>query len=301
VTVPSFSLEPEVEALIQEIARDPRSSFLKVPRPVQPRDLAGTWERFSSVSAGWTSAERHLLDAHREEVAYWMRTKVLVEVLELPGERDRVATDSVPSKDELRLRSAELLLRDAEDSGLASHLQRGASDAPWSPNDLYALARVSVQLAPTDHSWLRLSLTLHHVHHFGTAVQVLGRRLSSVGSDLMRTCFLCGMGAAYHAAGNHVAARDAYSAAASVGPRGFLTVSNALAEYLILGDTAGAARSLEQIDELAGEADTELERVIRLVKQSPALRANQETVRGTARKLETTTGPHSLKLLHAYL
>jgi hypothetical protein len=61
--------DPEVETILREVASDPRSSLLKVPRPAH---LKGLFERYTNVgpqTAGFTTLERHLLQVHRSEVA----------------------------------------------------------------------------------------------------------------------------------------------------------------------------------------------------------------------------------------
>ena len=66
MTSTSGAVNPEIQALLEEIARDPRSHLLRVPRlhlplafepPVRPGE------------AFLTKAERHLLKSHRDEVA----------------------------------------------------------------------------------------------------------------------------------------------------------------------------------------------------------------------------------------
>lgn len=78
------ALEPELEALLREIARDPRSSLLRFPRPARPLDLARTWEAASRTSPGLTPAERHLLEVHRAETAQFLLDRWLHEVTARP-------------------------------------------------------------------------------------------------------------------------------------------------------------------------------------------------------------------------
>src|SRR6187402_2481425 len=72
-----FTLDPEVEHILQEVARDPRSSLLRVERP---KIMRGLFEREPSVgvaTAGLTSAERHLVQTRRAETAYALRVMCL--------------------------------------------------------------------------------------------------------------------------------------------------------------------------------------------------------------------------------
>jgi hypothetical protein len=66
----AYQLHPEVRELLQEMGRDPASRLFRIPRckalAVSPMaDVPSA----SAGTAGWTPAERHLLVAHRDEVA----------------------------------------------------------------------------------------------------------------------------------------------------------------------------------------------------------------------------------------
>lgn len=78
------SLEPELEDLLREIARDPRSNLLRFPRPPRPIDLARTSEAASRTTPGLTPAERHLLDVHRADTVQFLLDRWLHEVTVRP-------------------------------------------------------------------------------------------------------------------------------------------------------------------------------------------------------------------------
>jgi hypothetical protein len=65
--------DPEVEALLREIAADPNSSLLRVTRPQAVKGLFERTERVSPGMTGLSSAERHLVQVHRNEVAHLLR------------------------------------------------------------------------------------------------------------------------------------------------------------------------------------------------------------------------------------
>jgi hypothetical protein len=60
-------LAPEVEAILVEMARDPASRLLRVPRAAALPDMSSM--RADSLVAAASRAERQLVDAHRDEVA----------------------------------------------------------------------------------------------------------------------------------------------------------------------------------------------------------------------------------------
>jgi hypothetical protein len=67
-------IDPEAEALLLEVARDPRSTLLKVERPraLSPVVASGG-DLLVTHKTGLSSAERKLLDVYREEAAYLLR------------------------------------------------------------------------------------------------------------------------------------------------------------------------------------------------------------------------------------
>lgn len=71
-------LDPEVEALLAEIARDPRSSLLRAPRARNLPELFRPPDLVRPSATFLTRAERHLLAVHREEVAFLLETGVSI-------------------------------------------------------------------------------------------------------------------------------------------------------------------------------------------------------------------------------
>ncbi len=70
-----IQLQPEVEELLREIAAQPGSRMLRVPR-VTPgaRAFRGQSPVLRASSTGLSLAERHLIEVHREEVAHALRS-----------------------------------------------------------------------------------------------------------------------------------------------------------------------------------------------------------------------------------
>lgn len=72
-----FQLDPEVEHVLQEVARDPNSALLRVERPTVLRGLLETEPRVGVATAGLTTAERHLVQTRRAETALALRFLLL--------------------------------------------------------------------------------------------------------------------------------------------------------------------------------------------------------------------------------
>ena len=83
-----LTIDPELEGLLREVAADPDSSLLKVPRQKQIRaffDRGGA--RSTIESYGLTNIERHLLLAHRTELAHLLYQACLRQLVEGPRSR----------------------------------------------------------------------------------------------------------------------------------------------------------------------------------------------------------------------
>lgn len=99
-----FQLDPEVEHVLQEVARDPNSALLRVERPTVLRGLLETEPRVGVATAGLTTAERHLVQTRRAETALALRALCLRElILDTRGENifSREGTIEVASLDDL--------------------------------------------------------------------------------------------------------------------------------------------------------------------------------------------------------
>lgn len=73
MTAQPFRLDPEVEHVLQEVARDPNSSLLRIERPNDVRGLLESEPRVGVATAGLTLAERHLVQTRKAETALALR------------------------------------------------------------------------------------------------------------------------------------------------------------------------------------------------------------------------------------
>src|SRR5436189_4868215 len=74
----SLAFDPELEELLREIAADPGSRLLRMPRSTRPRDLLAIPEPVTRARAGLSVAERHLIEVHRDELAHLLRRACLI-------------------------------------------------------------------------------------------------------------------------------------------------------------------------------------------------------------------------------
>jgi hypothetical protein len=82
-----ITLDPEFEEVLREVAADPDSSLLRVPRPKRIRSLFDRGSAVGALEPGLTRAEQHLLQVHRNELAWLLRQACLVKLVEGPKSR----------------------------------------------------------------------------------------------------------------------------------------------------------------------------------------------------------------------
>lgn len=80
-------LSQDAEEVLREIAGDPHSVLLRVPREQVTRGLFEDTSPFGSMTAGLSSAERELVRTHRDEVAYLLRLACWIQITKRSEER----------------------------------------------------------------------------------------------------------------------------------------------------------------------------------------------------------------------
>ncbi|MCC6408823.1 MAG: hypothetical protein IT453_16795 [Planctomycetes bacterium] len=144
--------EPEVEALLAEAASNPNSLLLRVPRSGTVPHRAWVDAPVRVSKTGLTSVERHLLAAHRSEIAQGLRRMC----------RERLEADRTPGR---RVFAVRLGREHSEPVGSIGELARGMAEAlrssgaagpelarePWSPHTATAeeLATLAMRLEPS--------------------------------------------------------------------------------------------------------------------------------------------------------
>lgn len=134
--------DPEVLALLDEIASDPRASLLRMPARPLKNWIAGPEEVLSPHASHLTRAERHLVQAYREEAA-----SVLVEACIRELSQSRVADSSTPPSPTLEARARRLVDHAGIDGPDLEPLERVASSKRVSS---LVIAGAAMRLAPSD-------------------------------------------------------------------------------------------------------------------------------------------------------
>lgn len=155
------SMDPNAFGILQEIAAQEDSVLLRSPLgPAGWRPLEAFLPRRPLLSSApfLSSAERHLLDVYREEVAGWLRLAAFQGIFEDPARRGLMTREldakrliELPGRPALRDRAATYLAAiDPTDLGpeAAPALRRGAAKGFDERQDPWELAALSLRLQP---------------------------------------------------------------------------------------------------------------------------------------------------------
>lgn len=190
--------EPEVLALLEEIARSPEGSLIRIPRERlayhgDPREMLTPHGSFLS------RAERHLVTAYREEAA-----QVLLEacILQLSREAQIYSTLKADER-ELRTRARPLSGRLASERDLPKSLWFLGNGDHVSYTDL---ATASVRLVPTDLGFSALANCYQKERLFRSSLRVLARFHDAGVSNFRRAQGFANMAKAYSLQGNYMRA-----------------------------------------------------------------------------------------------
>jgi len=224
----SLTFDPELEGLLREIAADPRSRLLRIPRSPRPRDVLAIPEPVSRARAGLSLAERHLIEVHRDEAADVMRRACLVRFFIDPQRsiyvhRSKSVGESihVDTPDELQQRASNNIL-DARTSNVhidgLSLIEACTSHDLGGTISITQLARASQLLQHTDvaEDYVGLDQVISGDRLLGE--RVLLRLVTTSSSPYLLSCAYEALGLSGGLHDNDRVAMERYKAAALACP-----------------------------------------------------------------------------------
>ncbi len=187
-----ITLEPEVEEILREVARRPGSALLRVPRKDVARTVLERDTLLHARTAGLSSAERHLVQVYREELAFALRQAAYYQLAEGTESRnvviDRVLVsrrDDIPSVRKVRATVSEALgepARSAGDEDAIELLERCVgADAGGLPG-AGELAAASHRLVPTNQARIYVGVDFRARGEWRSALGCLTAVLQVEGS-----------------------------------------------------------------------------------------------------------------------
>lgn len=167
------SLSDDAYAVLLDVARQPRSILLATTPRSATRDLLEPPPALSPNTPRLSSAERHLLSHHRDEVARWLQASIARLLSEAPDvgpmytQQESGAWLEVPSASELATRGAHLLeWTDGQGSSPVPRALRALRLGPRDLASIQALVGVSAGLrADPFHSLVSASLWMAQGHY----------------------------------------------------------------------------------------------------------------------------------------
>ncbi len=224
----SLAFDPELEGLLREIAADPGSRLLRMPRSTRPRDLLAIPEPVTRARAGLSVAERHLIEVHRDELAHLLRRACLIRFFSDPR-RNMYLNRCKTAHETAHLESPEhlqALARSAIDGARAYFPELSGLDlieACLGPelgagHTITELARASQTLQPTDIAEDYVGLDQVLSGHRRIGERILWRLTTATPQQYIRSCAFETLGLSAGLDINEVVALEHYRKAAVLCP-----------------------------------------------------------------------------------
>ncbi len=266
---------PDLEQVLLDIAEDPKAKLLRIPTSGElvraVRD-----EPVGLTAAGLTEAERHLLQVHREEVAYLLRQRCLIELytqedaadkwdrnltvnrrLEFLEENEwRAQVDSTPPGfDDPPLREGHDLLTGCLTSPPAARIR------------VMHLARVSTRLTLVDQAVAHIAMDLMSSKRWRDAAEGYRDALRMNPMPLTSACCLEGLGVSLFCLDRLEEALEAFRLAVQICPDRSSALMNCLAVSVFLGDRESALDASRRLDELLPPDHISVADYVRVVRK----------------------------------
>ncbi len=282
-------IAPEIRGLLAELVADPRSSLRLVPkRPLRHWFDGGETVRARDVSG--TKLERHLIDAHREELAQLLFEAAIISYWKAPVLADTpVDADGNPynpadGEPRWRAHAGRLDLSQARSHDEAT-LARCLECIP--PADGGALAAASLSLVPSDSTRWQLALGIPWTRP-RTAVRLLERLIARHPARRMHFNALLSLGARLCSLERLAEARAAYRSALRLEEGSVSSACYAFNMSLFLGDERAAIEDARRVAHCVKREEHELREVRRIIKQWSTTKSPDQ-LRTVTRMLESVS------------
>lgn len=305
-----FPFDPALEELLHEVARDPRSSLLRVGRPARPARLTDSWEALSRWTPGLTLAEREILDVYRAEFATLMLQRWAAEIELRPPPRLFIARASTASKpappldlEAIRVEAERLATLDQQAVGASELRSLLESAQPLTSEQMTSMVTTAVRFHPTTVARIYEALDLVRSGQPRSALRVLHRLLKFEWRPELRSICYQNIALAHGDSWNPVSLLECYRRACAA-PNPHL---DSLAGWLLFatqfGDVDSAKEAAEGLDSLFDPGDARIERHVAQQARTQhegrwSARAGVESI---IDDLMGTVGPTARKVLSALL
>ena len=219
----------EIEQILKELAADPKATLFRIP-PIENLLALVKQPKVGVHAPSLTSLERHLLLAHREELAYLLRERCVAALFSgsyakrgwhksLAVHRDLDVSDSA----DWRRRTGQALTSTCTDGRAAraqSVLAECVATGADASGSVARLAAASLRVAPSDEGHIYAAMQCLNDGSLKESRRIHREVLASAGSELIASICWENIGLAYFRAGRYQDAVAAYrSSSASCSER----------------------------------------------------------------------------------
>lgn len=252
----ALKLEPEVAALLREVAADPHSSLLRARPLSQQVDLFRREETWSSRSWMLNHAEAELVRVHREQLAWVLRELCLRELYEAKGEqavlnpydvqgrRHEVAADSVIARE---VETAERFENRAPEVQLALTLAAAVRAPSGRRPQVADLAAAAHRLVPSNQARLLAAIDYARGNAQRTAIEIARGVLTCSPKPDHRAVAWEVIGRSYSQRGHTRQAHDSYANGCEHAAQQYLMLLNGSMFALQLGLAESASEKLRRL------------------------------------------------------
>jgi len=270
MTIQPLLLDPEVEIVLREVAADPRSKLLRVKRPAMIHALLESQPVFGPASAGMTKAERHLVQAHRAEIAYALISVswyLLTTGSETPNlfSRQGAPGREIPTPSRADCESLLALLRSAGSELSADELEACAPsllDHESSARTAVWCCNVAQRICPTYQAQVHACAGLITSHRLSEASAIAEGLLAEPHANRVRAVTHTNLGLINFRAGRTVASLAAYEDATRADPAYAVGACNRLLLALQVGDEARIREAAQWVDRHVEQDDPNAARLL---------------------------------------
>jgi len=243
-----ITLDAEFEELLREVARDPQSSLLRVPRPKRIQCLFDRGAPVGGLEQGLSSAERHLVHVYRNELAWLLRQACLVKLVE--GARSQLYVNRYVREDREVDLTRPARIRERIDGqrppdGTTSEaaealvlLERCVSDPLGGEPGIGILAAASFRLQRTDEARIMAAMDLAQGASPRRAIEVLADVLANHPTPSNEASAWSQVGLAYSRLMEFECARDSFRILCRLHPATAPAWLSRLTMDIQLGDVA---------------------------------------------------------------
>jgi len=259
-----ITIDPEVEEILRTIAADPGSSLLRVPRPQRVMAFFDRGRGVSSVAAGLTSAERHLVRSYRSDVAWLLRESCRMKLIDGPKGQLHISPFRSAREEHRRWKPEVLSARIREnrlEKCIQAELDSGwrlldhCVEAPYGDTpSVTQLAEASLRLEATDEARIMAALDLTTGGAPKAGIRILAHVLEEPSANSVAICARGNIGMAHSFLGEIPLALKHYSAACSLGGECINQSMNRLFFGIQLGNIEEARAASLMMEAAASES-----------------------------------------------